>query len=289
MGNETILIIGSNGQLGSDMVRIAAQGDRRVVGIDYPQIDITDAKGTLHTIIRHSPSVIINCAAYTAVDACESDRASAFALNSEGVAALAHAAVECDAELVHISTDYVFDGNKRGAYTEEDEPNPVSVYGKSKYEGERRLAEIMQRWYIIRIAWLYGVQGENFVKTICRLSRRQAEQNKPLRVVNDQWGSPTWTQQVCNQILRILALDTAYGIYHCTAEGKCTWYDFALRITQRYSLPADIEPCTSEAFPRPAPRPHNSVLENRMVKKRGINSMLRWDTAFEEFAATHKW
>jgi dTDP-4-dehydrorhamnose reductase len=277
-----ILIIGANGQLGKDMVTACKAANHDTVGVDLPQIDITDGNQTSRFISSVKPDTIINCAAFTAVDRCESDRAKAFAANRDGVAHLAEAAATCGAALAHISTDYVFDGTKREPYVETDLPNPRSVYGESKLAGEQVLAKILPRHYIFRIAWLYGLQGANFVKTIRTIALQKAHNGESLRVVDDQVGTPTYTREVCAQILAVLSQNT-FGLFHCTAEGACSWYAFARHIIESYRIAVDLQPCTTVEFPRPAPRPANSVLENARLKKEGLNRMVEWRQAFAAF------
>lgn len=277
-----ILIIGCNGQLGYDMVSIYNAERYTVNGIDYPEIDITDRSLT-ETIIKDiTPNIIINCAAYTAVDACEDNSNTAFAVNAEGIANIACSAELIHARVVHISTDYVFDGLKNSPYIESDITNPQSVYGKSKLEGEKRLSSITDKHYIFRIAWLYGTHGSNFVKTIRHLALKKQREGQPLRVVNDQFGTPTYTRDICKQIMRVLPTDQ-FGLYHCTNEGECTWYDFACHIVNHFNIDIKILPCSTAAFPRPAPRPPYAVLGNYRLKSLGIHSMLHWKDAFNTF------
>ncbi|MFP4014036.1 MAG: dTDP-4-dehydrorhamnose reductase [Chitinispirillaceae bacterium] len=282
-----LLIVGSGGQLGSDFVKEANLQGHDTAALDYPQIDITSPESVLETVKSVRPDVIVNCAAFTAVDLCEEKQDQAFALNADGSANLARAAKESDALLVHISTDYVFSGDLDRPYTEEDTPGPNSVYGKSKLEGERRIASVWNRHMIFRIAWLYGVNGNNFVKSIRRFGLKNREEGKPLRVVNDQIGSPTWTVSVCRQVLKVLD-SGEYGVYHCTSEGSCSWFDFAEEIINASGIDVRVEPCTTEEFPRPAPRPVNSVLENKKLKTLGLNIMPEWKDAFRQFLAAEK-
>lgn len=282
-----ILVIGHRGQLGQDMMLAAAAQGHDAEGVDIPQIDITSDESVQKAVEQHSAGVIINCAGYTAVDRCEQDAAAAFAVNADGVGRLARAAARRGATLVHIGTDYVFDGTKKGPYVESDSPNPVSVYGKSKLAGEQQLKENCERYFIFRVAWLYGTRGENFLKTIRGLAQKRSLTGEPLKVVNDQIGTPTYTMHVCRQILSLLDSE-AYGIYHCTNEGQCSWYDFAQAIVAAYAIPVKVLPCTTAEFPRPAPRPANSVLENERLKKMGKNIMPRWEKGLEEYLEEEK-
>jgi dTDP-4-dehydrorhamnose reductase len=286
-----LFIIGCNGQLGRDMMLAAAAHHFAVEGMDFPAIDITDERSVRDAVLRVSPDAIINCAAHTAVDACETETERAFAINAAGVANIARAAKQADAKLVHISTDYVFDGTKKGPYVETDAPNPRSVYGKSKLAGELELIKTYDRHFIVRIAWLFGTRGNNFLKTIRSLAEKRASSGAstgvPLKVVNDQIGTPTYTMHVCKQILSLINTDH-FGLFHSTNEGWCSWYDFAKAIVKVYGLPVEVMPCTTSEFPRPAPRPANSVLENERLKKLGLNIMPEWEKGLEEYLEEEK-
>ena len=277
-----ILVIGCNGQLGYDMVSFYKTKGYNTYGVDLPEIDITDPASVKNTINKITPDTIINCAAYTAVDECENNQKTAYSINAEGVVNIAHAAHSMNATVVHFSTDYVFDGLKGCPYIESDKTNPLSVYGKSKLEGEKQLSSITDKYFIFRIAWLYGNHGKNFVKTIYHLALSKLKKNQPLKVVNDQFGTPTYTKSICNQIDSVIRTDN-FGIYHCTNEGECSWFDFANYITKHLNLNIEIIPCTTTEFPRPAPRPPYSVLENNHLKSLGLNCMPLWKEAFKTF------
>ncbi|MDR2577779.1 MAG: dTDP-4-dehydrorhamnose reductase [Chitinispirillales bacterium] len=277
-----LLIIGSSGQLGHDFVA-GANADGHIVNpVDYPLIDLLDKTAADACIDEARPDVIVNCAAFTAVDDCEEMRDEAFGLNAEACGILAEAAKRHNSLLVHFSTDYVFDGEASAPYTEKSGVNPRSVYGQSKLRGEEIITELYDNVMIFRIAWLYGLHGSNFVKTIRWLAASRAREKKPLKVVNDQLGSPTWTVSVCKQVLAMLGRPER-GIFHCTSEGFCSWYDFAKEIAAASSINVDIQPCTTEEFPRPAPRPKYSVLENARLKEIGVNIMPNWRDGFKEF------
>jgi len=277
-----LLIIGCNGMLGHDMVAEARKAGHVVFCVDHPEIDITKPESVKSHAETFRPEAIINCAAYTAVDLCETNRETAFAVNGAGAGNIARAASGIGAKLVHISTDYVFDGRAMKPYVEDDPTGPATVYGQSKLEGEKLVGNNCTRAFILRIAWLYGKNGNNFVKTIRSIAAKNVTDNKPLRVVNDQWGTPTWTVEVCRQILKLLETGH-YGLYHATNEGMCTWFDFAKKIVASANIPCEVLPCTTKELPRPAPRPQYSVLENRNLKKLGLNIMQDWEKAFEEF------
>lgn len=280
-----LLIVGCNGMLGTDMMLQAKKAGHAVEGADFPDIDITKPESIREAVARVQPSCIINCAAYTAVDACETNPATAYAVNGRGTANCARAAQERGAVFVHYSTDYVFDGKKTSPYVETDPTDPVTVYGKSKLEGEQHALHLCDHTIIFRIAWLYGLHGNHFIKAIRNAARQKKETREPLRVVNDQWGTPTWTVPVCVQTLALLDAQK-YGIFHATSEGACTWFDFAQEILAAAGLPVRVEPCTTAEYPRPAPRPAYSVLENECLKKTGLNMMPEWKQAFRAFLAT---
>jgi dTDP-4-dehydrorhamnose reductase len=277
-----ILITGSNGQLGHDMVAHGRSEGHAVETIDVPDIDFTDPPGALAVLSRFDPEVIINCSAYTAVDKCETDRETAFAVNAGGPELLARFARGRNAPLIHFSTDYVFDGRAGRPYTEDDRPNPLSVYGQSKLAGETAVARTWEHHMILRIAWLYGRHGANFVKTIVSLARQRERTGEPLRVVDDQTGTPTFTLEVCRQAFALLGTPHR-GVFHCTNEGSCTWFDFASLIVSKSGISAAVLPCATADFPRPAPRPACGVLENARLKQLGLHRMLPWKKAFDEF------
>lgn len=277
-----VMIVGSNGQLGRDMEIICRNAGYDVLGIDVPQIDITDRKKTRLIIREAGPEIIINCAAYTAVDDCEQNRDLAFSVNRDGIANIACSAKEIKAPVVHISTDYVFDGLKSEPYVETDKTGPKSVYGMSKLAGEEMLCKTIEEHFIFRISWLYGWHGNNFVKTIRRIATQKQGTGEAIKVVNDQFGTPTYSVDVCRQILYIISKEQ-FGLYHCTSEGECSWYEFACHILKKCNIDSDILPCTTAEFPRPAPRPPYSVLENQRLKQIGMNIMDDWKMGFDAF------
>ncbi|MDR2694184.1 MAG: dTDP-4-dehydrorhamnose reductase [Chitinispirillales bacterium] len=279
----TLLIIGSSGQLGSDFVKTAERLGHSVIPIDYPLIDIRDRSSVESVIKDSTPDAVINCAAFTAVDDCETNREAAFALNADACGNLALAAKSAASLLVHISTDYVFDGAASSPYTEDCGANPRTVYGKSKLRGEEIIAELYGAGSMVfRIAWLYGAGGSNFVKTIRRAASSCRRENKPLRVVNDQFGTPTWTVSVCRQILSVIDRGER-GVFHATCEGACTWFDFARVVAAACGIDAGILPCATEEYPSKTPRPRYSVLENARLKAMNANIMPEWREAFSEF------
>ncbi len=272
------LIIGSKGQLGSDLMELLADD---AVGLDLPDIDITSRSSVDAVLTRVEPDVVVNAAAYTAVDAAESDEPTAFAVNGTGPANLASAcAARPDVVLVQISTDYVFDGESSQPYDEADPPNPVSAYGRTKLAGERAvLDQLPERSYVVRTAWLYGQHGANFVKTMLKLESTM----ETVSVVNDQRGQPTWSRDLAEQIVALVTAQAPPGIYHGTNSGDVTWHGFTQEIYRLVDAdPARVLPTTSEEFKRPAPRPTNSVLGHRRWQDAGIREMRPWQDALAE-------
>ena len=277
-----IILLGSNGQLGREMQKTLTKNRMEFAAYDYPEIDLT-RKSTLEKVISNGAGTVINCAAYTNVDAAEADRDKAYAINADGPKYLAQICNEKDIELVHISTDYVFDGEailedgEPRAYIETDKCAPGTVYGKTKLAGENAVRKYHDRYYILRTAWLYG-NGNNFVKTMIGM----AENKDKIKVVNDQTGSPTSTAQLAQAIVSLLG-SGKYGLYHATCEGRCTWYEFAKKIFEIKRKDVEIIPVTSSEFICAAQRPHWSVLENKGLKEIGENNFSFWQDALEVY------
>lgn len=281
-----ILITGSMGQLGREL-------NKQLKGIENIELintevqsedshkigalDITDQEEVINTVKGLKPDVIINCAAHTAVDLCETDDDNALRINGEGPKNLAMAAEMVAAKLIHISTDYVFDGNVTRPYTEEDKVNPQSVYGTTKLAGEKYVQQHCSRYFIVRTAWLYG-DGKNFVKTMLRL----AETNKEIKVVCDQYGTPTSTKELAGMIIYLINKDN-YGVYHGTCEGSATWYEFALEIFKDAGVDIKVLPITTEEYIATAKRPTYGVLENQKLKILGGYEFKHWKDALADY------
>jgi len=286
-----ILITGHRGQLGSDLVTLLGAG-HQVKGVDLPEVDITDLNQVLSAVRHFRPDVVIHAAAYTDVDGCETDSETAFSVNRDGTWNVAQACAELGTRLIYYSTDYVFDGTKATPYVETDLPNPGTVYGRSKLAGEAAILESLDDFAILRIAWIYGYHGKNFVKTMIKLGKQQLAERKvggpvtPLKVVNDQIGNPTWTEDVVRQTEKVLDHDL-HGTFHATSEGETSWYDFARRIFEILKMDVDIRPCTTAEYPRPAPRPARSALENARLKKTDCNVMRDYRVALADFLGRH--
>jgi dTDP-4-dehydrorhamnose reductase len=277
----TILVTGAEGQLGSELVKILSN-DYRIIPVDQIDFDITNFKRTMAFVSNVRPNIIIHTAAFTDVDGAEFEQDKAFNVNGIGTKNVAVVAKKIDARLFYISTDYVFDGAKEEPYLETDEPNPINIYGKSKLLGENFVKEELHKFFIIRTAWLYGIGGKNFVKTMLNLAREGRE----LQVVNDQHGTPTYAVDLARQIKKLLHTEL-YGVYHSTSQGSCTWYEFALEIFKNPNTqglkPITIRPVLTSEFPRPARRPKNSVLENYMLKLQGLDIMPPWKESLGNF------
>ncbi len=270
-----ILLTGAAGQLGRDLQE--RLGEHEVHAHDQAELDVADRDAVSRTVRTVAPDWIINAAAYNDVDGAETAVAAAFAVNSAGAGYLAEAAAERGARILHISTDYVFDGRKGSAYTEEDPPNPLSVYARSKYEGERRVMASGASACILRTAWLYGRHGKNFVKTILA----EAEKGLPLKVVTDQIGSPTATADLADAIAGLIPTP-ARGLFHVTNAGACSRFQFAQAIVRGR---VKVLPITTAEASRPAPRPANSSLISVRWQTAGFAPLRRWELALEVFLA----
>lgn len=277
-----VLITGSQGQLGQSLVQEAELRGFSIIATDLEQLDITNRPAVLEAVEHYRPEILINAAAFTQVDACETQSEEAFRINALGPRNLALACRRFGGCLLQVSTDYVFDGEKDAPYVEWDHPQPLSVYGRSKLLGEQWVREQCPDHFIVRTAWLYGPGGQNFVKTILTRARQRATRGQPLKVVDDQRGSPTSTLALARQIYRLAGSD-AFGTYHATCQGACTWYEFARQIISAAGLSVDLRPCTTAEFPRPARRPRNSVLARALLQLEHLDCMPDWETAFAEF------
>ena len=275
-----ILITGGKGMLGRTLQKELA-GHELIVA-DLPDWDITDDTGFVEKVGAAKPDLIIHCAAMTKVDDCEAKRELAFKLNEEGSRNVALAAKTCGARLFAISTDYVFSGEpprEPWAWSETDIPRPRTVYGASKFAGEQMIQMILPEAVIIRIAWLYGSGGPSFVHTMAKLG---AQEGAPLKVVNDQRGNPTSTKVVADVIKFLMTKPDVSGIVHGTCEEQCTWYDLTVELFRLLGLKREVVPCTTDEFPRPAPRPHNSALKKSVLNLLGYRTP-PWKDALAEF------
>lgn len=257
-----ILITGAKGQLGTELADNADQQKHELVLADKEEFDLTDKASIESFLEKTKPETIINCAAYTQVDAAETDEAMARKVNADAPETMARWCAKSGAKLIQISTDYVFSGNHPTPYTEEDAPDPQSVYGRTKFEGERRVAEADGNAIIVRTAWLYSPYGKNFVKTMLKLMAEKEE----LRVVADQIGSPTCAADLARALLALADKNGVQGIYHFTNEGVASWYDLAHAIAEYSGSKCRVLPIKTEAYPTPAKRPAYSVLDKSKIK-----------------------
>lgn len=271
-----ILIAGSNGMLGHDLINALKNHD--LILTNSKTLDITDKNHTIDFICDAKPDIVINSAAYTDVDGCEENQDLAYAVNGEGVRNLALACREADCPLVHISTDYIFNGKNDRPWVEDDEIGPISVYGKSKLKGEEAILEILDKYFIVRTAWLYGVNGKNFPRTMLEL----AESHSEITVVYDEVGTPTYTPDLARGISELIETNY-YGIYHLTNSGSCSWCEFAKYIFEVAGKDINVVPVTASEFARPAPRPSYSVLENRNWIEKGFKPLRSYKEAIKEY------
>ena len=272
-----ILIIGSNGMLGHDLVDVLDENHDLILTTSKI-LDITDKQKTIDFIVDNKPDIVINSAAYTDVDGCEENQDLAFSVNGEGVRNLALGCSEVDCPLVHVSTDYVFNGENTRPWVEDDEIGPISVYGKSKLKGEEAILEVLDKYFIIRTAWLYGINGRNFPKTMLEL----AENHSEITVVYDEVGSPTYTPDLAEAISKLIETDY-YGIYHITNSESCSWCEFAKYIFEVAGKDVKVIPVTASEFARAAPRPSYSVLENKKWIDNGFEPLRSYKEAIKDY------
>jgi len=281
---KIMALVGAGGML-AGMVRKRLAGDYEIIPFDLPEFDVTDRTRVLELLCRVAPDVILNCAALTHVDGCETQRDPAMRINAEGPGYLAAAAMQTGAVLIHISTDFVFSGEKKCPYTELDACVPLSVYGVSKRLGEERIAASgLKKYFIVRTSWLYGPGGNNFVETIARLAAEREE----LRIVCDQTGTPTYTGDLVTALAALMASD-AYGLYHFSNEGSCSWYEFALAIVDQLKKhnvagrAQHVQPIATEEYPLPARRPAYSVLSRQKITNLTGLKIPDWQTGLATY------
>jgi len=272
-----IMVTGSDGQLGRDVC--AALGSN-AIGVTRKDFDLTDEIAVNKYIINLKPEAIIHCAAYTAVDKAESESEICHAVNVLGTRYVAEAAAEVGTKLVYISTDYVFDGALSRPYEIHDATNPLSVYGRSKLEGENAVKSLVEKHFIVRVSWLYGTGGGNFVKTMLRLGRESGK----VKVVDDQFGSPTYTPNLAKLLAEMVFTDK-YGVYHATNEGFCSWYEFAYEIFKLSGMDVDVTPVSTEGYITAAKRPRDSRLSKQSLTEAGFGILPDWREALGRFLA----
>lgn len=273
-----ILVTGANGQLGQDVVKEACRRGHEVIATDLAEMDITDPAATEQVIVSSGADCVIHCAAYTAVDRAEDEPALCEKINVSGTENVAKACKKAGAKMIYISTDYVFGGKGEGFYTPEDHPAPKSVYGRTKYMGEQRVKALLDRYFIVRISWVFGMGGKNFVKTMINL----AETRDELGVVCDQIGSPTYTKDLAPLLLD-MAQSEKYGVYHATNTGVCSWFEFACEIFRLTGQTVKVRALMSEEYPAKAERPKNSRLSKKKLIEARFAPLPEWQEALQDF------
>lgn len=275
-----ILVTGYSGQLGYDVVLEGKKRGFDMIGVGHKELDITQEEQVQNYIHTVKPDVVIHCAAYTAVDNAEDNKDVCFDVNVNGTKYLAASAKSVDAKFIYISTDYVFEGTGTEPFTEEDAANPVGYYGITKYEGEKAVQSLLDKYFIVRISWVFGINGNNFIKTMLRL----AETRKELNVVGDQYGSPTYTFDLAKLLLD-MAETEKYGVYHASNEGFTTWADFAKEIFQVAGKAVKVNSITTEEYPTKAVRPKNSRMSKDKLEKNGFTRLPAWQDALTRYIA----
>ncbi len=273
-----VLVTGVKGQLGYDVVNELKKRNIEAVGVDIDEMDITDASSVAKVIKEASPDAVIHCAAYTAVDAAEDNVDICSKVNKDGTQNIANVCKELDIKMIYISTDYVFDGEGTRPWEPDDKPDPLNVYGLTKYEGEVAVTSTLSKYFIVRIAWVFGVNGKNFIKTMLNL----AKTHDSLTVVNDQFGSPTYTYDLARLLVDMVLTDK-YGIYHATNEGIITWYDFACQIFKTAGLNVKVSPVPASEYPAKAKRPSNSRMSKQKLVDNGFELLPTWQDALERY------
>lgn len=276
-----ILVTGANGQLGFDIIKELNKRNIECLGIDKEKLDITDEKGVNDYIVKLNPDCVIHCAAYTAVDKAEDENEICHKVNVCGTENIAKTCKKVNAKMIYISTDYVFDGQGDNYFEVNGNINPLSFYGKTKYEGELKVKENLDKYFIVRISWVFGVNGNNFIKTMIRLGKEK----EGLNVVYDQIGSPTYTADLA-PLLCDMAISEKYGIYHATNEGTCSWAEFATAIMKKAGLNCKINPIPTSEYKTKAVRPLNSRLSKRSLVDGGFELLPRWEDALDRYFTT---
>lgn len=274
-----VLVTGVKGQLGYDVVRELERRGHEAVGVDIEEMDITKEDEVRRVISSTAPDVIIHCSAYTAVDRAEEEPEVCRLVNADGTANIAAMCAETGCKLIYLSTDYIFSGDGERPWEPEDEPSPLNVYGQTKYEGEQAIKAKLDKYFIVRISWVFGINGNNFIKTMLRLGK----ENGAVKVVDDQIGSPTYTADLA-VLLADMAESEAYGQYHATNEGLCSWYEFAKEIFRAAGMnDVSVTPVPTEAFPVKAKRPLNSRMSKERLVENGFRKLPPWQDAVARY------
>lgn len=273
-----VVITGANGQLGKDIVKALSSFPWETYALGRNELDITDADSVKEKLNEIKPDIVIHTAAYTQVDQAESDEENAFVVNAYGTRNLAVATEKLQSKFCYISTDYVFNGQATTPYKEYDQTSPLGVYGRSKYAGEELTKTLCSKYFIVRTSWVYGLYGNNFVKTMLRLAQEKPE----IGVVYDQVGSPTYTVDLANFLIDLVQTEK-YGVYHASNTGTCSWYEFAKAIFDEADIQIKVNPLTTKDFPRPAPRPNYSVLDHLALRANGFQDLRHWKDGLKDF------
>lgn len=273
-----ILVTGVKGQLGYDVVKALESRGYQPVGVDREEMDLMNNNMIQNFIMNLKPEAIIHCAAYTAVDQAEEEVEICYQINAEAVKVIAECAKTLDIPMIYISTDYVFDGTKASEYVETDIPNPINVYGASKLKGEQYVQQLLEKFYIVRISWVFGINGNNFIKTMQRLGNEQDQ----LNIIHDQVGSPTYTADLASLLVDMIETNR-YGIYHATNEGYCSWYEFAAEIFKQSQLDVTLHPITTDQYKTKAKRPLNSKMSKQKLSDYGFHRLPTWQEALKNY------
>ncbi|MDF2000014.1 dTDP-4-dehydrorhamnose reductase [Peribacillus frigoritolerans] len=275
-----VLVTGYSGQLGYDVVKCGNNRGLEMIGLSSRDLDIINKQGVFQYVTELKPDVIIHCAAYTAVDKAEDDKERCYDVNVNGTKYLAEAAKEIGSKFVYISTDYVLNGQGNEPFKETDALNPVSYYAYTKHEGEVIVQSILEDWFIVRISWVFGINGNNFIKTMLRLSESRDE----LNVVGDQFGSPTYTFDLSSLLIDMIQTE-CYGIYHASNEGFCSWAEFAQEIFKIANKSVKVNSISTEEYKTRAERPKNSRMSKQKLKDKGFNTLPTWKDALVRYIA----
>ena len=273
-----VFVTGVKGQLGYDVMNELEKQGLEGIGVDIDEMDITDADQVNKVIKEAAPDAVIHCAAYTAVDAAEDNEEICRNVNAQGTENIAKVCEELDIKMMYISTDYVFNGQGKRPWEPDDEREPLNVYGQTKYEGELAIEEHVKKFFTVRIAWVFGVNGKNFIKTMLNLGKTHDH----LTVVNDQTGSPTYTYDLARLLVDMIQTDK-YGRYHATNEGLCTWYEFACEIFKQAGMDVSVAPVSSDEYPAKAKRPSNSRMDKSKLTANGFQPLPTWQDALSRY------
>ncbi len=272
------LVTGSKGQLGYDILKELEKRGHEGVGVDIEEMDITDPAACEKVITASNVDGVFHCAAYTAVDAAEENRDLCMKINATGTENIAAVCEKLDIKMMYISTDYVFNGDGERPWEPDDPREPLNVYGESKYLGEVAVTDHVKKFYVVRIAWVFGINGKNFIKTMLRVGKERGAAS----VVNDQIGSPTYTYDLSRLLVDMMETDK-YGFYHATNEGLCSWYEFACEIYRQAGLDVKVTPVTSDAYPAKAKRPFNSRMSKEKLTENGFERLPAWQDALGRY------